>query len=237
MSILGLLCGTFAMALLIFAMLLGVRRRVMRISSRYAILKAEKWLSLHVYGGGLFLVLMLLHSGFRLPTGMLNAWVFWLSLWTVFSGLAGWGLQKWIPKVLTSGLSIEVNFDRIHALVDVIRQRAEEQILACEEPVKGFCMKKILPALQWPTVRLIYFFDITGGLAGRLREFDYLYRFLNPIETQKLNNLLQLYKTKLKIDAHYTLQRPLRIWLYAHLPASMLLLVLVMIHLLSVLYY
>ena len=139
--------------------------------------------------------------------------------------------------MLTSGRSMEVNFDRIPDLVDAIRKRAEEQIKGCEEPVKGFCMKNVLPSLQAPTVRLIYFFDITGGLAERLREFDYLYRFLGPIETQKLDNLLQLYKTKLMIDAHYTLQRPLRFWLYAHLPASMLLLVLVVMHFLSVFYY
>jgi len=237
MSLWGLLCGAFAMALLILAMLYGVRRRMMRISSRYSFLAAAPWLSLHLYGGGLFLVLMLMHSGFHFPTGMLTGAVFWLSVWTVFSGLVGWGLQKWIPRVLTSGRSMEVNFDRIPDLVDAIRKRAEEQIKGCEEPVKGFCMKKVLPSLQVPTVRLIYFFDITGGLAGRLREFDYLYRFLGPIETQKLDNLLQLYKTKLIIDAHYTLQRPLRLWLYAHLPASMLLLVLVAMHLLSVFYY
>jgi len=236
-NIWGLFYGTFATVLLILAILLGVRRRIMRISSRYSFLQAAPWLSLHLYSGGLFLVLMLMHSGFHRPVGTLTGWVYWLSLWTVFSGLVGWGLQKWIPKVLTSGLSIEVNFDRIHDLVDAIRKKAEEQINACEEPVRGFCMKKILPVLQGPTVRLIYFFDITGGLAARLREFDYLYRFLGPTEKQKLDDLLKLYKTKLAIDKHYTLQRPLRVWLYAHLPVSMLLLVLVVIHVFVVLYY
>ncbi len=237
MRILLLLSGTVAMALLILAALLGVRRRVMWFSSRYPIFKATTWLSLHLYGGVLFLVLMLIHSGFHFPAGTLNGFIFWLSLWTVFSGLIGWGLQKWIPRVLTSGLPVEINFDRIPDLIDVIRKRAEEQISACEEPVRGFCLNKVLPALQGPTVRLIYFLDITGGLAERLREFDYLYRFLSPIEKQKLDDLLALYKTKLTIDAHYTLQRPLRVWLYTHLPASMLLLILVVMHVLSVLYY
>ena len=42
---------------------------------------------------------------------------------------------------------------------------------------------------------------------------------------------------KLEIDAHYTLQRALRGWLYFHAPPSLLLLALVAVHVATVLYY
>ena len=44
-------------------------------------------------------------------------------------------------------------------------------------------------------------------------------------------------RTKLEIDAHYTLQQALRWWLYAHLPASFVLLVFILLHLYTVLFY
>ncbi len=233
----GLFYGAFAAALLLLAALLGVRRRVMRFSSRYSFFKAEPWREFHLYGGALFLLLMLMHSGFHLPTGILNGCLFALGLWTALSGFVGWGLQKWIPKMLTSGLSIEVNYDRIPELVVEIRKRAMEQISVCEDPIRGFGTEKVLPVLQRPTPRLIYFFDITGGLSSMMRECNYLSRFLPADQKQQLNNLMSLYKTKLAMDAHYTLQRPLRLWLYAHLPTSMVLLVLVVIHIVSVFYF
>jgi hypothetical protein len=233
----GLFYGAFAAILLLLAALLGLRRRVMRFSSRYSFFKAEPWREFHLYGGALFLVLMLMHSGFHLPTGTLNGCIFALGLWTALSGWVGWGLQKWIPRMLTSGLSIEVHYDRIPELIGEIRKRAMEQLAACEDPIRSFCIENILPVLQRPTPRLIYFFDITGGLSSMTRECDYLSRFLPPDQKQQLNDLLNLYKTKLAMDAHYTLQRPLRLWLYAHLPVSMVLAVLVVIHIVSVFYF
>ena len=44
-------------------------------------------------------------------------------------------------------------------------------------------------------------------------------------------------RTKLELDVHRTLQRPLRWWLYVHVPPSVLLLALVAVHLVTVLYY
>ncbi|MGH8015902.1 MAG: hypothetical protein ACREBV_06900, partial [Candidatus Zixiibacteriota bacterium] len=56
-------------------------------------------------------------------------------------------------------------------------------------------------------------------------------------DKQKLDNLALLYRSKLECDAHYTLQKPLRLWLIAHLPVSIMLLALVLIHLFIVFYY
>ncbi len=236
-NIWGFSYGAAATLLLVGAALLGARRRTMKLSTRLRLGRAVTWRTFHLYSGILFFLLMLMHVGFKLPTGVLNASVWWVSLIVFLSGLLGWALQKWMPRVLSSGLSTEIHHGRVQELVDEIRERAEKYLSKCQDPVKSFYEKKVLPELQRPQARFVYFFDITGGLQSKLREFDYLKTLLGGEEKDKLQALLQLYKSKLKIDAHYTLQRPLRWWLYAHLPISMLLIVLVFIHILAVSYY
>ena len=85
--------------------------------------------------------------------------------------------------------------------------------------------------------RWIYYMDITGGIRTQTKHFSYLRKLLPEEQRDKLDRLEQIYKTKLEIDAHYTLQKALRWWLYLHIPVSIVLIVLVGLHLYSVFYY
>lgn len=229
----GLTYGTMAALLLLGAALYGVRRRRLR----YNVGRSHTWVQFHVYGGTVFLLLVFMHSGFHVPSGSLTWWLWFFSIWITISGLGGIGLQKWIPRILTSGLAVEVVYERIPELVIEIRKRAERVIATCTDPVKNFYQKDLAPALAAPQTRLIYYFDITGGSQMRTRQFEYLRRFLSSEERENLDNLESIYKTKLELDAHYTLQKALRWWLYAHLPVSLILVVLLALHLYSVFYY
>lgn len=233
----GLAYGIAAATLLAVTGLYGVRRRAMRAITRLGLGSARAWLWLHVYGGLLFLLLVLMHSGFRLPTGALTWWLWGLAAWTVLSGLAGLVAQRWIPRVLTSGLAIEVHYDRIPELIDDLRRQAEETAAASSAPVRELFRKKIAPFLDRPRRRLIYFIDITGGIRSRLQELDYLRGFLEGEDQRRLHKLERLFRSKLEIDAHYTLQQALRLWLWLHVPASMLLAALVVAHVFTVTYY
>lgn len=233
-SVWGLTYGALAAVVLLATSLYGLRRRAMRLVSRLGLGRARSWLYFHVYGGALFLLLVLLHSGFRLPNGVVTWWLWALSLWTVASGLVGLALQQWIPKVLGSGLAIEVLYERIPELVEEIRRKAETLAAASTEPVQALYARRVAPALTGPEWRPIYYFDVTGGKQAQLREFDYLRQFLPGEEKEKLTALGRLYKTKLQIDAHYTLQRALRIWLWIHVPPALVLLAFLALHLYSV---
>ncbi|MDH3253321.1 MAG: hypothetical protein OEM41_11050 [Ignavibacteria bacterium] len=229
----GLTYGVIAAVLMVGAALYGARRRLMR----YHLGRSSVWVQYHVYGGTLFMLMVFMHSGFHLPTGTL-AWFLWtLSIWITISGLLGVLLQKTIPKVLSSGLSIEVVYERIPELVDQIRERATSLMESCTDPVRNFYEKNIHRRLLAPRIRPIYYIDITGGIQSRMRQFDYLRQFLSHDEQQSLDRLRALYRTKLELDAHYTLQRVLRVWLYLHVPVSLVLLILVGVHLYSVFYY
>jgi hypothetical protein len=110
--------GSAAAALLVIAAALGLRRRTMKTSSKLGAGATRIWLAVHVYGSLLFLVLLLMHTGFRVPSGRLTWWLWVLSLWTVLTGVVGRVLQKWLPRLLGSGLATEVLYERIPELVD-----------------------------------------------------------------------------------------------------------------------
>jgi hypothetical protein len=232
-SVWGEVYGVLATVLMFAALLLGVRRRTMRLGLG----KTQTWVQIHVYGGALFMVLTLMHDGFRWPRERLTWWLLALSLWVTVSGLIGVVLRKWIPRLLTSGLRIEVVYDRVPELVADVKRRAEALAAAASMPVQDFYRENIAAALAAPHVRLIYYFDITGGIQTRMRNFDYLRKLLPPAERERFAELEGLYRTKLEIDAHYTLQRALRWWLVGHVPVSVLLALLVIVHLVAVLYY
>ncbi|MCH7789493.1 MAG: hypothetical protein IH940_08620 [Acidobacteria bacterium] len=106
-----------------------------------------------------------------------------------------------------------------------------------DEPIRDFYDHSLAEAMLAPQPRFIYCIDVSGGIQARTRQFNHVRNLLPPEEAEKLRELETLYKTKLEIDAHYTLQRLLRWWLYGHVPVALMLIALVMIHVLSILYY
>lgn len=233
----GIAYGIAATSVMVAVGLYGVRRRMVRFTRQFGAGKSHTWVQFHLYAGTLFLLLMFMHSGFRLPTGALT-WALWIfSIWITVSGLIGALLQKWIPKLLTSGLSIEVHYDRIPELISEIRERVESMLKNCDDMIRDFYYKNLAVAFAGPAPRLIYYIDITGGIRAQTKQFDYLRRFLPATEKEKLDELEDMYRTKLEMDAHYTLQKALRWWLYLHVPVSLILLVLVGIHIYTILYY
>ena len=225
--------GLAATALLAACLAYAMRRRMPR-RGPWA---SHHWLRMHVYGGTLFLILLFVHAGARLPAGPL-AWGLWAaSLWVVGTGLLGVFIQKWIPPVLTSALATEVHYERIPELVAVVREKVDQLVAVSDDSVRRFHQAHLAPALAGPRTSFIYFFDVTGGIQSRMRQFDYLGRLLDADDSQRLEELRTLMRTKLEMDAHYTLQKALRWWLYLHAPPAFLLAVLVPIHVFAVFYY
>ena len=225
--------GVAATTLLLGAVAYGGRRRAPRRGPG----ASYHWLRFHVYGGTLFLALVLLHTGLRLPDGVVG-WGLWsMSLWVVITGLAGVFIQKWVPTALSSGLATEVHYDRIPELVSHIRGKVEDLVAVADESVRSFYQANLAAGFAGPQARLIYFVDITGGIQARLRHLDYLDQFLGVRDRRTVDELRSLVRTKLEMDAQYTLQRALRWWLYAHVPGAVVLTMLVMFHVYAVIYY
>lgn len=229
----GLSYGIVASLLMLGTVLYAVKRRL----PRYKLGTARTWVQFHVYGGALAGLLVLMHTGFTLPTGLMN-WSLWLlSLWVTVSGLFGVFLQRWIPKILSSGLSVEAVYERIPELVSQIRERAEKIVGECTQTVQDFYKTNVAAVLVAPQARPVYYLDVTGGIQAQLRQFEYVRNVLTSEEKEKLDALEAIYRAKLELDAHFTLQRPLRWWLYTHVPLSLVLVLLVMLHIYAVVMY
>lgn len=225
--------GAAAAVLLVAALAYTVRRRMPRRGPG----PLHHWLQAHVYGGTLFIGLLAAHAGGRPPDGALG-WGLWASsLWVVGTGLAGVGIQKWIPPVLTSALTTEVHYDRIPELAAAVRGKVEALVAASGEAVRTFYRADLAAALAAPRASFIYFLDATGGIQSRMRQFDHVKKLLDADDAERLEQLRILVRTKLEMDAHYTLQRALRGWLWLHVPAVFLLTVLVAFHVFAVFYY
>ncbi len=236
-NIWGLTYGSIAAVLMLGAALYGIRRRAMSFSLKFGLGRTQTWAQYHIYGGTICMLFILMHIGFRLPSGPLN-WMLWsLSIWVTLSGIFGTFLQKWIPALLASGLSVEVVYERIPELINAMREDAEKLIEKCSTPVKDFYQRNIAPVLIAPKTRMIYYLDITGGIQSEIKKFEYLGKVLGADDKQVLQRLESIYKTKLELDAHYTLQKALRVWLFTHLPLSLVLVVLAVLHLYAVLFY
>ena len=106
-NIWGLTYGTASSLLMAGVALLGIRRRTMKFNWG----KSHTWAQFHFYAGTLCLLLMFMHVGFKLPSGPLNWWLWGLTIWVSLSGFVGIFFQKWIPRILASGLSIEAVYD------------------------------------------------------------------------------------------------------------------------------
>ena len=230
----GLSYGIAAVVLFFGVMAYSVRRRMMNVRQ---LPRTWIFLQFHVYGGTLFLLFMFMHANFQFPNGVITWWLWGLSIWIVVSGLIGIVIQKWIPTVLNTGLTTEVHYERIPLLIEASNVKATKLIEMSGALVRDFYKKHLENAFTAPHPRLIYYLDAASSIHKDTEKFDHVRPYLSEEERLRFDELKMIYKTKLEMDAHYTLQRALRWWIFAHAPLSILLIVLLIVHIFSFVYY
>ncbi|HXI03267.1 MAG TPA: hypothetical protein VNI57_08825, partial [Candidatus Saccharimonadales bacterium] len=225
--------GILAAILLTLCYSLGLRKRF----KQRALGATIGWLQFHIYGGTLFLVLLLMHTGFRLPTGLFSWIIFLLSLVVAVSGFVGTLLQKWIPYSLAHGTQVEAIYERIPELVGKLRDEADALARGTSKQFLDFFRAEAVPALAGPQPSMSFLLDVTGGIHQRLAVFEHVTPFLTAEEKERLEDLRQILLEKNGLDAQMSLQRILRGWTWFHVPASSILFVMMLIHIGVALYY
>jgi hypothetical protein len=129
-STIGLIFGVIGFAFMIFAALLGARKRV----PTWRIGRAQAWMRGHLWLGFLALPLILFHGGFHFG-GTLTRVLMWLLIITVFSGVFGAALQHYIPRVITSGVPLETIYDEIDHVRSLLREEADRAVESVCGPV------------------------------------------------------------------------------------------------------
>ncbi len=122
-SAIGLLFGVIGFACMIFAALLGARKRV----PTWRIGRAQAWMRGHLWLGFLALPIILFHGGFHFG-GTLTRVLMWLLLITVFSGVFGAALQHNIPRVMTCDVPLETIYDEIGRVRTLLREEADRAV-------------------------------------------------------------------------------------------------------------
>jgi hypothetical protein len=124
-SAIGLTFGIIGFAFMIFAALLGARKRV----PTWRIGRAQAWMRGHLWLGFLSLSMILFHGGFHFG-GTLTRVLMWLLIITVFSGVFGAALQHYIPPMMTSDAPLETIYDEIGRIRSLLREEAD-RIIEC----------------------------------------------------------------------------------------------------------
>jgi len=131
-SPLGLLFGSIGFGFMLFAALLGARKRV----PVWRIGRAQAWMRGHLWLGLLSLPLILFHGGFHFG-GLLTEVLMWLLIITVASGIFGAILQHYLPTIMTRNVPLETIYDEIGHVHSLLREEADRSVEAICGPL-GF---------------------------------------------------------------------------------------------------
>ena len=105
---LGLIFGTIALAIFVFAALLGVRKKIVL----WRIGTVQRWLRAHIWLTLLTIPLVILHSGFRLG-GPMTTLIIILYVVVMVSGIYGLALQHYMPAIMMERLPAESVYEQI----------------------------------------------------------------------------------------------------------------------------
>jgi hypothetical protein len=122
-STVGLTFGVIGFGFMMFAALLGARKRV----PTWRIGRAQAWMRGHLWLGFLALPMILFHGGFHFG-GTLTRVLMWLLIIAVFSGVFGAALHHYIPRMMTSDVPLETIYDEIGRVRSLLREEADRAI-------------------------------------------------------------------------------------------------------------
>ena len=229
----GLAYGASAATLFLLDALYPLRRKLLG----FPFGSAQRWTQAHIYGGVLAFLFVVIHQGFRWPSGTMGWLLLVLSFWAAVSGLAGVWLQKWVPAMMASGLRVEALLERIPELIEKLRDEAAALVKGSSEMLEHFYRDDVEPAMAGVEASWDYLVDVRSGQERRLAPFVRLTPFLAEEERPRLEELKVIFTEKLELDAQYSLQRILRGWVVLHVPPSVLLFGLMLFHIGSNLSY
>jgi hypothetical protein len=122
-SVVGLFFGITGFGFMIFAALLGARKRV----PVWRLGRAQAWMRGHLWLGLLSLPMILFHGAFHFG-GIMTQVLMWMLIATVGSGLFGAVLQNYLPRIMTTDAPLETIYDEIGNVRNLLREEADRDV-------------------------------------------------------------------------------------------------------------
>jgi hypothetical protein len=251
----GLMFGVAGSGLMVLAGLLAGRKKVPRLP----IGSARLWLKAHIWLGLLSVPLILFHAGFRWG-GLLEQALLIVFALVILSGLAGVAFQQYLPRHMKEATSSEAMFEQIPHVCTALRAAADEHVVSlcgslfppnddeslagvtgADAPVEESGME-VLREFYVDAIRPFLAADSAGDcpLLNQSRSATIFSQFQQSIPTAGRNVLKQLESIcdeRRDLDKQARLHRWLHLWLFVHVPLSMSLLVLGVVHAVMSVYY
>jgi len=131
-TVLGLIYGSVASAFMLFAGLLGARKKV----PIWRVGRAQAWMRGHLWLGFLSFPLIFFHSGFRFGTGLTRG-LMWLFLVVFISGIFGAVLQHFMPRLETQRVPLETIYEQIGRVRSQLLAEAETLVAEASTALTG----------------------------------------------------------------------------------------------------
>lgn len=255
-SVVGIIYGSAGFGCMIFAALLGFRKKfpIWRMG------RAQSWMRGHLWLGLLSLPLILFHGGFHFG-GLLTTVLMWLLIASVVSGILGALLQHYMPRVLTQQLPTETIYQQIDRVRDQLLSEADhiandikKTALSTEAraaaKVGGTVLLVDVPKLDVEEFQSFYIMQVrafleAGGHTGlRLASPERAAAAFSHVKTSlpedcypQVTALQEICDEKRGLDRQRILHRLLHGWLLLHIPASLAVVVLGFVHAVGALRY
>lgn len=251
-SALGLSFGVVGFAFMIFAGLLGARKKV----AIWRLGRAQTWMRGHLWLGLLSLPMIFFHAGFQFG-GVLTKVLMILLITVVVSGLLGAVLQHYMPRMMTSEVPMETIFEQIDHVRDQLVVEADALVHsvcgspqtenvalfdggaiatappAAVVPLHDFYTRQLRPFLQHEHLRNqpLAAQDVSSRIFDGLRTV--LPESVHDV-TRKLEGICEEERQlRRQVRMHHLLHG----WLMLHIPLSLALLLLGCIHAIMALRY
>ena len=252
---LGLAFGVAGFAFMIFAALLGARKRV----PVWRVGRAQTWMRGHLWLGLLSLPMIVFHSGFRYGHG-LTAVLMTLLIIVVASGIFGAALQHYMPRVMTREVTMETIYEEIGHVRAQLLEEAEGLVkqataepakaaaagasesketaaVAVAEnqntPLRNFFEQELKPFLEHP--------DARGQALGNETQSRSAFAQLRTLVPPALHTTLADLESICEEERQLSLQTRLHLWLHGwlllHIPLSLALILLGAVHAVMALRY
>jgi hypothetical protein len=243
-SALGLTFGIAGYALMLYAGLLGARKKV----PVWRIGRAQTWMRGHIWLGSLSLPLILFHGGFAFR-GPLTALLMSLFFIVIASGVLGAAIQHYIPRMMTLRVPMETIYEEIPHVREQLREEADQLVatvygaadvstLADVEQqdrarFREIYLAKVRPFLTDPDAKQLELADPRRSA----EVFESLRRLLVVSVHPVLNDLENICEEEHQLRRQASIYRWLHAWLLVHVPLSIALLALAAVHAVMALRY
>lgn len=222
----GYTLGTIGALLIVWLSLLGLRKRAIT-PGRWSL---KAWTSAHVYLGLSLIVVATLHTGFEFGWNV-HTLAYGLMMLVIASGAYGTVVYATLPQALSDNRRGVTKSQMVEALAAIDRQ-----LDAAAQPLARDAADLVIGALEQDT--------FGGGLVARLSgrhrhcRTDRALAALGEHADERVTALLRKRQAQLvQIRRHMRLRALLEVWLYVHVPLTVMLLAALTAHIVSVFYY